>query len=86
MIAISVQTSNNREVHILTPEDQPLTAWARLEVQRMIDVTIERYDQRQDLRHKENSAKLDRLIWLIIVTLLSALGSLASNVLTHLWK
>jgi len=52
----------------------------------MIDVTIERYDQRQDLRHKENSAKLDRLIWLIIVTLLSAVGGLALNVLEHLWK
>ena len=73
------------EDNTLTP-DEPLTAWARLEVQRMIDVTIERYDQRQDLRHKENSAKLDRLIWLIIVTLLSAVGGLALNVLEHLWK
>ena len=85
MIAARIQTSSNGEDNILTP-DEPLTAWARLEVQRMIDVTIERYDQRQDLRHKENSAKLDRLIWLIIVTLLTALGGLATNVLAHLWK
>lgn len=40
--------------------DSPLTEWARLEVQKMIDATIERYDIKQDARHRENAIKLDR--------------------------
>ena len=41
--------------------DGALTEWAKLEVQRMIDNTIERYDIKQDLRHRENSNKLDKI-------------------------
>ena len=44
----------------MAPESA-LTEWARLEVQRMIDNTIERYDIKQDLRHRENSNKLDKI-------------------------
>lgn len=40
--------------------ESALTEWARLEVQRMIDMTIERYDLKQEARHRENSLKLDR--------------------------
>lgn len=40
--------------------DGALTEWARLEVQRMIDATIERYDIKQEKRHQENTQKLDR--------------------------
>lgn len=60
-----------------------LTEWARLEVQRMIDATIAKYDEKQDDRHKQNTDKLDRLIWLIIVTLLAAVGALVTPLLLH---
>jgi beta-phosphoglucomutase-like phosphatase (HAD superfamily) len=40
--------------------DEPLTPWAKLEVQRMIDVTLKEYGIIQEQRHRENSQKLDR--------------------------
>lgn len=70
----------------MTPDLEPLTSWARLEVQRMIDATFKEYDIKQDARHRENGQKLDKLIWLIIVTLLTAVGGLTTNILTHLAK
>jgi hypothetical protein len=38
-------------------DNEPLSRW---EVYSMIDERIERYDLRQERRHKENSEKLDR--------------------------
>lgn len=52
----------------------------------MITLAIDKANDRQDMRHKENSQKLDKLIWLIIITLLSALGSLTTNLLGHILK
>lgn len=61
----------------------PLSRW---EVSNMITLAIDKANDRQDMRHKENSQKLDKLIWLIIITLLSALGSLTTNLLGHILK
>lgn len=63
--------------------EEPLS---RYEVRDMISLAIEKANDKQEIRHKENSQKLDKLIWLIIITLLSAIGSLTTNILGHLLK
>lgn len=59
---------------------EPLTRW---EVKDMIFRAIADYDVKQDLRHMENSKKLDRLIWLIIGTLLTVIGGIFTEVVMH---
>lgn len=67
--------------------DGPLTAWQILEVQGMInlsvDMAIKDYDGVNTARHSEHSTKMDRLMWGIIVTLASSVGTLITILLTH---
>ncbi len=41
--------------------DEPLSRYARVEVEQMIEDRIRKAEDKQDLRHKENSAKLDEI-------------------------
>jgi hypothetical protein len=59
-----------------------LTNW---QVQVMIGEAIKEYDILNTQRHKENTEKLDRMVRLILGTLLTACASLAVNVVAHLF-
>lgn len=64
----------------MTPEFETLTRW---EVRDMIFRAIAEYDIKQDMRHVENSKKLDKLIYLIIGTLLTVIGGIFTEVVMH---
>ena len=64
-------------------DPEPLTRW---EVKDMIFRAIADYDVKQDARHTENTKKLDRLMYLIIGTLLTALGGILVDLVTHAMK
>lgn len=43
-------------------QEGALSEWAKLEVQRIVDTTLKRYDTRQESRHRENSEKLAEIV------------------------
>ena len=63
----------------MTP-DEALTRW---EVSVMITNAITDYDRKQEVRHNENTKKLDRLMYLIVGTLLTVLGGIFVEVVMH---
>lgn len=63
----------------MTPEDF-LTRW---EVKTMIADAIEKYDGVNTDRHEEHTRKLDRLMYLIIGTLLTVVGGIFTEVVMH---
>lgn len=48
-----------------------------------VDMAIKDYDGVNTARHSEHSTKMDRLMWGIIVTLASSVGTLITILLTH---
>ncbi len=69
----------------MMPAD-PLSSWARLEVVLLISDAFDKYDAGQELRHTENSKKLDRLLWAIIGTLFTVVGGIIVDMASHLMK
>jgi hypothetical protein len=63
----------------MTPNGQV----TELQVWKMINDAIKDYDLGNAKRHEENTKKLDRLMWAILGTLLTAASGLAVNLIIH---
>jgi hypothetical protein len=60
--------------------EEPLSRW---EIASMISTAVGQSEDRQDTRHSENQKKLDRLMYLIVGTLLTTFGGIITELVVH---